>query len=417
MALTPPPPPIVKFSKITPYRPTRPLPISDCRGTDEDKTEEKKCSVFPGWQEWTDDTDCSQSCDGGIYTRSRLCADTQETIVDHADHPDLCPGDAVVTGVPCNALPCIPPVDCPASHRYALNNGNTCCKYDLKKNTVGQCDGTKLLADDPVECCLNDETSPCEPGKFCVTRSDASSYCQRLPSKTQHNEPFTYAIDDSAAADFFSAESQCESAHEGTPVTIRDQNSVTALRAFLADKTPDFYWINLRPWFKANVVCVNSTCDDKLSWGIYDENAFAFDIDVKLTFDLAETDADAAISICAVVNKEVTEITDRACNDVSDAYAACQTDCRFEPCPVSKPYATNSGQTCCEQPNKRISSSDAKCDGRIMEFDDPAVCCFSAGSCANSLPYGCQNNNVKYDDCKLNWRTPRVSTASPQVEY
>lgn len=53
----------------------------------------------------------------------------------------------------------IAPSECPATHPFAFDNGDSCCKF-YKRNSEGSCDGTALLLEDPETCCS--DYVPCD---------------------------------------------------------------------------------------------------------------------------------------------------------------------------------------------------------------------------------------------------------------
>ena len=56
---------------------------------------------------------------------------------------------------------------CPHDFPFAMDGGNTCCKFKTMKNTSNICDGSQIERESPAECCR--EAQSCtKPGSVCI---------------------------------------------------------------------------------------------------------------------------------------------------------------------------------------------------------------------------------------------------------
>ena len=136
--------------------------------------------LWTGWQQWTDWSACSKSCDTGTQNRNRDCVGASGFISSATEcgsesdatesqdcNTQVCPGNARIVAF-LNSyfttwagfcliffIQIIEPVECPADFPFATNDGAHCCKYYTKNyNSASQlCNGGPLMRSDPLECC------------------------------------------------------------------------------------------------------------------------------------------------------------------------------------------------------------------------------------------------------------------------
>lgn len=61
-------------------------------------------------------------------------------------------------------------------------------------------------------------------------------------------------------------------------------------------------------------------------------------------------------------------------------------------CPSDHPFVANDGKSCCSDFNKKLDlDTDPKCDGNVLSFSDPGICCFDSVPCTDQVN-GCQNS-------------------------
>ena len=114
-------------------------------------------SVFFMTQEWTTWHawgNCSELCEGGVYSRRRGCT------FDGSPVPvSDCTGYSAQSDE-CNTHECPPPIPCPADYYFAFSRNKSCCKYYNRvydPDLSPELDGSSLLeSDHPMFCSAGD---------------------------------------------------------------------------------------------------------------------------------------------------------------------------------------------------------------------------------------------------------------------